>query len=175
MVDDYAHHPTEIEATLAAARLKYPGRPIWAVFQPHTYSRTATLLGGFAVAFGDADHVVVTEIYAAREENTQGVSGSDLVQLMAHPDVCYVPSLEDAASSVLERVQTGDVIITLGAGDGYLIGERVLDELRQRPEELSLSSLTLRGRDLGGSKDARSTGKGGMLIGSRNGDQGVGG
>lgn len=174
MVDDYAHHPTEIEATLAAARIKYPGRPIWAVFQPHTYSRTATLLGGFAAAFGDADHVVVTEIYAAREENTQGVSGSDLVQLMAHPDVSYVPALEDAASSVLERVQTGDVIITLGAGDGYLIGERVLDELQQRHEELSLSSLTLRQRDLSGSSNARGAGMGGMLIGSRNGDQEVG-
>jgi hypothetical protein len=93
------------------------------------------------------------------------------VQLMAHPDVCYVPTLEDAASSVLERVQTGDVIITLGAGDGYLVGERVLDELRQRYEELSLSSLSLRQRDLGGSNNARSAGIGGMLIGSRNGDQ----
>jgi len=174
VVDDYAHHPTEIEATLAAARLKYPGRPIWAVFQPHTYSRTATLLGGFAAAFGDADHVVVTEIYAAREENTQGVSGSDLVQLMAHPDVRYVPALDDAASSVLERVQTGDVIITLGAGDGYLIGERVLDELRQRHEALSLPSLTLRQRDLSGSSNARGAGTGGLLIGSRNGDQEVG-
>ena len=174
VVDDYAHHPTEIEATLAAARLKYPGRPIWAVFQPHTYSRTATLLGGFAVAFDDADHVVVTEIYAAREENVQGVSGSDLVQEMAHPDVRYVATLEDAASSVLERVQSGDVIITLGAGDGYLIGERVLDALRQKPEELSLSSLALRGRGQGGSNDSGSPGLGGMLIGSKNGDQELG-
>ena len=174
VVDDYAHHPTEIEATLAAARLKYPGRPIWAVFQPHTYSRTATLLGGFAAAFGDADHVVVTEIYAAREENIQGVSGSDLVQQMAHPDALYVATLEDAASSVLERVQSGDVVITLGAGDGYLIGERVLDALRQRHEELSMSSLTLRQRNLGGSNDAHGAGMGGIVVKSTNGDQGVG-
>ena len=174
VVDDYAHHPTEIEATLAAARLKYPGRPIWAVFQPHTYSRTATLLGDFASAFGDADHVVVTEIYAAREENVLGVSGSDLVQQMAHPDVRYEATLEEAASSVLERIRSGDVIITLGAGDGYLIGERVLDALRQRPERVSTSSFTLRGRDLGGPDDGRGAGMGGMLIGSKNGDQGVG-
>ena len=174
VVDDYAHHPTEIEATLAAARLKYPGRPIWAVFQPHTYSRTATMLGGFAAAFGDADHVVVTEIYAAREENTLGVSGNDLVQRMAHPDACYVATLEDAASSVLERVQPGEVIITLGAGDGYLIGEQVLDALRQRHEELTLSSLTLRQRDLGGSDETHGPDMGGLMVKSRNGDQGVG-
>ena len=85
-----------------------------------------------------------------------------------------MPTLEDAASSVLERVQTGDVIITLGAGDGYLIGERVLDELRQRHEELSLSSLTLRQRELSGSNNARSAGMGGMLLSRRNGDQEVG-
>ncbi len=174
VVDDYAHHPTEIEATLAAARLKYPGRPIWAVFQPHTYSRTATLLGSFAAAFGDADHVVVTEIYSAREENVQGVSGSDLVRQMAHPDASYVATLDDAASSVLDRVKSGDVVITLGAGDGYLIGEWVLDALRQRHEELSLSSLALRQRELGGSNDARGAGMGGIVVKSRNGDQGVG-
>ena len=144
VVDDYAHHPTEIQATLAAARLKYPGRPIWAVFQPHTYSRTAALLEGFAAAFGGADHVIVTEIYAAREANTLGVSGSDLVHLMDHPEARYVAALEDAASAVLERVQTGDVVITLGAGDGYLIGERVLEALRQRRNGSSLPALDMR-------------------------------
>ncbi len=131
VVDDYAHHPTEIEATLAAARLKYPGRAVWAVFQPHTYSRTATLLEDFATAFGDADHVIVTDIYAAREENTLGVCGSDLIELMDHPDARYVPRLEDAASAILDCVEGGDVVITLGAGDGYLIGEWVLAGLVQ--------------------------------------------
>jgi len=144
VVDDYAHHPTEIEATLAAARLKYPGRSIWAVFQPHTYSRTAALLEGFAGAFGDADHVIVTEIYAAREENTPGVSGGGLVDRMAHPDARYVPALDSAAAAVLERVQTGDVVITLGAGDGYLIGERVLDALRGRRHGPVLAPLDMR-------------------------------
>ncbi len=130
VVDDYAHHPTEIRATLAAARLKYPGRTIWAVFQPHTYSRTLTLLEGFAAAFENADHVVVTEVYAARESDSLGVSGADVVRHMVHPDALYVETLEDAASLLLARVQPGDVIITLGAGDGYLIGERVLQRLQ---------------------------------------------
>jgi len=132
VVDDYAHHPTEIQATLAAARLKYPGRAIWAVFQPHTYSRTATLLDSFATAFENADHVLVTEIYAAREYDTLGVSGASVVGLMTHSDVRYVQSLGEASSILLERVQPGDVVITLGAGDGYLIGERLLEGLQVR-------------------------------------------
>ncbi len=126
VVDDYAHHPTEIRATLAAARLKYPGRPIWAVFQPHTYSRTVTLLEGFAAAFEDADHVLVTEIYAAREADTLGASGADVVHRMIHRDAHYLETLEEAAAALLARVQPGDVVITLGAGDGYLVGERLL-------------------------------------------------
>jgi len=133
VVDDYAHHPTAIRATLSAARLKYPGRPIWAVFQPHTYSRTVALLDDFAAAFGDADHVLVTAIYAARESDTLGVSGADLVRRMVHPDTRYVAALDDAAAILLERVQQGDVIITLGAGDGYQVGERVLRGLHDRP------------------------------------------
>ena len=171
VVDDYAHHPTEIEATLAAARLKYPGRPIWAVFQPHTYSRTATLLEDFAAAFGGADRVIVTEIYAAREENTQGVSGKDLVRLMHHPDACYVADLEDAASSVLERVQSGDVVITLGAGDGYLIGEWVLEGLRQRERERSQPSLAVGSNGSIGSEDSHTAGADDMLVVWQSGDR----
>lgn len=132
VVDDYAHHPTEIQATLAAARLKYPGRAIWAVFQPHTYSRTATLLDSFAAAFENADHVLVTEIYAAREFDTLGISGASLVGRMSHSDVRYVQTLEEASSILLECVQPGDVVITLGAGDGHLIGERLLEGLQAR-------------------------------------------
>jgi UDP-N-acetylmuramate--alanine ligase len=148
VIDDYAHHPTEIRATLAAARTRYPGQPIWAVFQPHTYSRTATLLDDFAGAFGGADHVLVTDIYAAREQNALGVSGADIVALMAesrsgtdavddsatdrgaHPDAQYVASLDMAVEQLLDRAQSGDVVITLGAGDGYLIGEQMLQQLQ---------------------------------------------
>jgi UDP-N-acetylmuramate--alanine ligase len=132
VVDDYAHHPTEIQATLAAARLKYPGRAVWAVFQPHTYSRTATLLDDFAAAFEKADHVLVTEIYAARELDTLGVSGASVVARMTHHDVEYVETLENASRVLLARVRSGDVVITLGAGNGYLIGERVLEGLREQ-------------------------------------------
>lgn len=130
VVDDYAHHPTEIRATLAAARLKYPGRTVWAVFQPHTYSRTATLLEAFANAFADADRVIVTDIYAAREQNHLGISGADLVARMDHPDVRYAKTLDSAAAVLMDQIQAGDVIITLGAGDGYLIGEKVLSQVQ---------------------------------------------
>jgi UDP-N-acetylmuramate--alanine ligase len=132
VVDDYAHHPTEIQATLDAARAKYPGRPIWAVFQPHTYTRTAAMLDDFAAAFGSADHVLVTRIYAAREHDNLGVCGRDIVARMQHSDAQYVASMDDVARSLLESTRPGDVIITLGAGDSYLIGERVLQRLQGR-------------------------------------------
>ncbi len=135
VVDDYAHHPTEIRATLAAAQIKYPGRAIWAVFQPHTYSRTATLLNDFAAAFSDADHVVVTGIYAAREQDTLGVSGDNIVDRMDHPDALYVETLDAAVELLLDRIRPGNVIITLGAGDGYLVGDRLLKELRTRDKQ----------------------------------------
>ncbi len=130
VVDDYAHHPTEIRATLAAARSKYPGRTIWAVFQPHTYSRTATLLDDFAAAFDDANHVLVTGIYAARERNALGVSGEDVVARAHHPDAVYVEALDAAVARLAAGVGPGDVVITLGAGDSYLVGERLLESLK---------------------------------------------
>jgi UDP-N-acetylmuramate--alanine ligase len=144
VIDDYAHHPTEIRVTLAAAKARYPGQPIWAVFQPHTYSRTVTLMDDFAAAFGGADHVLVTDIYAARESDTHGISGADIVARMAeswsdgdsatneapHPDVLYVSTLETAVEQLIERAQSGDVVITMGAGDGHLIGERLLLQLQ---------------------------------------------
>jgi UDP-N-acetylmuramate--alanine ligase len=127
VVDDYAHHPTEIRATLAAARVRYPDRPIWAVFQPHTYSRTRALLDGFAAAFGDADHVVVVDIFPAREADDGSVSSRDLVARMQHLDAHYVGSLDEAATFLAGRLRPGDVLITLGAGDGYRVGEGILD------------------------------------------------
>jgi len=134
VVDDYAHHPTEIRATLAAARLKYPGRSLWAVFQPHTYSRTEALLDDFAGAFGDAEHVLVTGIYAAREAEMPGISGAGVVARMEHPDARYVEALETATQVLLDGVRPGDVVITMGAGDGYQVGEWLLAELEKREE-----------------------------------------
>jgi UDP-N-acetylmuramate--alanine ligase len=132
VVDDYAHHPTEIRATLAAARDNYPGRRIWAVWQPHTFSRTKTLLDDFAAAFAAAQHVLVTPIYAARESDDLGVSSADVVARMVHADARLVADLEQAVQVLAAGVQAGDVVLTLGAGDGYVIGERLLERLRQR-------------------------------------------
>jgi UDP-N-acetylmuramate--alanine ligase len=132
VVDDYAHHPTEIRATLATARGNYPGRKIWAVWQPHTYSRTKALLDDFVTAFDDADHVLVTPIYAAREMDDLGVSSADVVARMVHADARVVADLDEAVEVLETEVQTGTVVLTLGAGDGYLIGERLLERLRER-------------------------------------------
>jgi UDP-N-acetylmuramate--alanine ligase len=126
VLDDYAHHPTAIRATLAAARARFPQRAIWAVFQPHTFSRTEALLDEFAHAFVDADHVIVTEIYAARERNSRGVSGAQIVNRMNRRDVRFIASLDAAAEFLIEYLNPGDILITLGAGDVHRVGERVL-------------------------------------------------
>jgi UDP-N-acetylmuramate--alanine ligase len=128
VVDDYAHHPTEIRATLAAARARYPGRAIWAVFQPHTYSRTRALLDDFARAFADADHVLLVDIFAAREQDDGSIHSRDILARMSHPDAHYVGGLAEAADFLGRHLRAGDVLITLGAGDGYRIGEMVLKQ-----------------------------------------------
>lgn len=130
IIDDYAHHPTEIRATLAAARARYAGRTLWAIFQPHTYSRFKALLNDFSKSFELADHVIVTEIFASREHDTLGAHATDLIKRMEHPDVRYIPEFEDIVRFLVENLQPGDVCITLGAGDCYLLGERLLDRLR---------------------------------------------
>jgi len=138
--DDYAHHPTEIRATLAAARQRYPYSEIWAVFQPHTYSRTRALLAEFAASFGDADHVVVVDIYPAREYDNLGVSAADIVARMTHPDACYIAGLDQATEYLIRHLRPGDVLITLGAGDGYLVGEKVLAKMKGNARPLSGST-----------------------------------
>ncbi len=139
VVDDYAHHPTEIRATLSAARQRFPEWTLWAVWQPHTYSRTKALLGDFARAFGVANHVIVLPIYAARETDTLGISGVDVVSAMEHPDVRYGTSLDEALVWLGTEVEPGDVVLTLGAGDGYKVGEwllEVLDDGQARTERV---------------------------------------
>jgi UDP-N-acetylmuramate--alanine ligase len=126
IVDDYGHHPTEIKLTLAAARLRYPGQPIWAVFQPHTYSRTKTLLEQFAAAFDDADHVIVTAIFASRERDTLGLSNRDVVAAMQHPDARAIDALDDVAQFLREHAKPGDVVITFSAGDANKISDALL-------------------------------------------------
>ena len=117
LVDDYAHHPTEIRATLFAARERFRGRAIWAVFQPHTYSRTAALLNEFANAFEHADHVIITEIFAARERDARGISGEQIIARMNHRDARFIATLDACATFLESNVRAGDVLITLGAGD----------------------------------------------------------
>jgi UDP-N-acetylmuramate--alanine ligase len=128
VVDDYAHHPTEIRATLAAARSRYPGRRIWAVWQPHTFSRTRSLLSEFLAAFGDADRVLVTEIYAAREA-AEGFSAARVVAQMHHPSVRFTPTLAACEELLLSELQPGDVLLVLSAGDADRISAGVLAHL----------------------------------------------
>jgi len=134
VVDDYAHHPTEVRAALAAARDRFPGRSVWAVFQPHTFSRTRALLDEFAACFVDADHVIVLDIYPAREvaADFAGVSAQALVARMAHPDARHIGAHAEAVDHLLAQLRPGDVLITLGAGDGNQIGEQVLARLEAR-------------------------------------------
>jgi UDP-N-acetylmuramate--alanine ligase len=129
VVDDYAHHPTEIRATLAGAGKRYGGQRLWVVFQPHTHSRTKALLGEFAAAFEDADRVLVTPVYAARETNTLGIGSGDLVSMMNHPGAEYVASLSEATSFLAKQLVPGDVLITMGAGDVWRVGEDLLAAL----------------------------------------------
>jgi UDP-N-acetylmuramate--alanine ligase len=130
VVDDYAHHPTEIQATLRAAKERFPDRRIWAVWQPHTYSRTKELLTEFAASFEDADEVIVLPIYAAREADTLGVSAADVVEAMDHRGVRAVASMEEALIWLGTEVRPGDVVLTLGAGDGNQVGQWLLEVLR---------------------------------------------
>ncbi len=132
VIDDYAHHPTEIKATLAAARERYPERRVWAIFQPHTYSRTKALWSEFATSFGDADQVVVTDIYPARESDDLGVNAQELVAAMSHPGVHYAGTLPNVVTMLCQQLRGGDLLITLGAGDIYQAGEEVLARLKRR-------------------------------------------
>ncbi len=127
VIDDYAHHPTEIRASLLAAR-HYPHREIWCVFQPHTYTRTKALFHDFTEALSYTDHVILTDIYAARETDTLGVSSADLTEeLRANGvDAYYLPSFEEIEAFCLEKCQKGDMLITMGAGDVVNIGEELL-------------------------------------------------
>ncbi|MFM8368567.1 MAG: UDP-N-acetylmuramate--L-alanine ligase [Chloroflexota bacterium] len=128
LVDDYAHHPTEIRATLAGARARYPERRIWAVWQPHTYSRTQTLLYEFSRAFSDADEVLVTEIYASREAK-QEFSSAEVVASMPHTSARYSGSIGDTKKYLLEHLRFNDVVIVLSAGDADQITAALLKEL----------------------------------------------
>lgn len=149
VLDDYAHHPTEVRATLSAARQQFPRRALWVLFQPHTYSRTHALLTEFCNSFENADHVLITDIYAARERDSLGVAASDLVRVLSsHPDARYAGSLDAATAKLLEELRAGDVLLTLGAGDGNQVAQRVLAGLQARSVSVDLAPTSERYADL---------------------------
>lgn len=127
IIDDYAHHPTEITATLQAAK-NYPHRKLWCVFQPHTYSRTKTLLKEFSTAFNEADGVIITDIYAAREKDPGDIHAKDLVKAVEphNPQVHYISELHNIPEFIFQHVSDGDLLITMGAGTVYTVGENML-------------------------------------------------
>lgn len=133
IVDDYAHHPTEIKATLKAAQ-NMQHKDIWCLFQPHTYTRTLALFDDFATAFDAADKVVMAEIYAAREKNIYKISSKELVneikKVNPAKDVYYFGNFEEIANFVINNAQSGDLVITMGAGDIYKVAEIILEKDR---------------------------------------------
>jgi UDP-N-acetylmuramate--alanine ligase len=134
VMDDYGHHPTEIKATLKAARQGWKGRII-AVFQPHLYSRTQFFASRFGESFTDATRLIVTDVYPSREEPVEGISGEMIVQeakKAGHSDVLYFQDKEEVTQCLSETVKSGDLVITIGAGDIYKVGEKFLKELKSK-------------------------------------------
>lgn len=127
IVDDYAHHPTEITATLTSAR-SYADKTLWCIFQPHTYSRTKRHLKDFAKALSYADKIVLADIYASREKDPGDISSMDLIRELKelNKEAYYFPSFDEIESFLLENCINGDLLITMGAGDIVTVGESLL-------------------------------------------------
>ncbi len=126
--DDYAHHPSEIKATLLAAKNRNM-KKVWCVFQPHTYSRTKALLNDFANAFYNADKVIITDIYAAREKDTGEINSKDLVNEIQKTsnNAIYIKDFSDIENYLKDNLQSGDILLTIGAGNVYKIGEELIE------------------------------------------------
>ncbi|HEX7176722.1 MAG TPA: UDP-N-acetylmuramate--L-alanine ligase [Pyrinomonadaceae bacterium] len=135
VVDDYGHHPTEIQATLAAAKIGSAGRRMLALFQPHRYTRTKDLMDEFARSFNNADVVLITDIYAASEDPIEGITAETLVEAIrryGHKNVRHTGSLEDGVAAILEEAREGDMVLTLGAGSISRAGDQLIEKLRER-------------------------------------------
>ena len=131
VIDDYAHHPTEIQATLQAARSSWNKR-IVCVFQPHTYSRTLCFYKDFGASFDDADILVITDVYPAREKPIEGVSGkliADAATQYGHKNVVYIQNKEDILNELKGILKEGDVVITMGAGDVWKIANELVKKI----------------------------------------------
>jgi UDP-N-acetylmuramate--alanine ligase len=134
VVDDYGHHPTEIDATLLTARSVWPDRRLVAIFQPHRYSRTQALWQEFCPPLLTAEVLLLTEVYGAGEPPIPGVSGALIwegVRALGHPQALFLPQREELAAELLRHARTGDVVLTLGAGDVWKVGEQVLKALQE--------------------------------------------
>lgn len=134
VVDDYAHHPTEVKVTLRGIKAGWRRRVV-CVFQPHTYSRTRDFYKDFGRAFMNADVLIITDVYPARERPIQGVSGemiAEAARQFGHKNVQYVPAKEDVPVALSEIVREGDIVITMGAGDIYLYGAKFIEMLEDR-------------------------------------------
>ena len=141
VVDDYGHHPTEIRATLAAAKLGSGGRRIVVLFQPHRYTRTHDLMQEFARSFNNTDVLFITDIYAASEDPIEGVTAEALtaaIKSFGHKDANYIGALENAAPALVDRIQPGDLVLTLGAGTVNRISDQVLQLLRGQSSATSV-------------------------------------
>lgn len=134
IIDDYGHHPTAVQTTLQGLRRRYPGRKIWCIFQPHTFSRTKILLAEFARSFADADHAWLTEIWGSAREQKGDVSSADIVARAAknHPDIRFFPSFDAVLEALLSEVSGSSIVITMGAGDIYHLGEEYLRRLKAK-------------------------------------------
>jgi UDP-N-acetylmuramate--alanine ligase len=133
VIDDYGHHPTEIRATLSAARSSSSGR-VHVLFQPHRYSRTKHLMDDFARAFHQADRLFVLDIYAASEKPIEGVTAEAMVERIrqfGHRSVAYAESIPTGVAAILKDLEPGDMVITLGAGNVWQAGDMILEELRK--------------------------------------------
>jgi UDP-N-acetylmuramate--alanine ligase len=135
VLDDYGHHPTAIGATLEAVRERYPGRRVWAVYEPLTYHRTAWMLDAFADVLATADRAVIADIWAGRDPDTTSVSAADLAGAVTAraPEPATAPgSVESTADHLAGRVERGDVVLVMGGGRSYVIAERLVELLAAR-------------------------------------------
>ena len=126
VMDDYAHHPTEIRATLTAARERFPDQRLVCLFQPHTYSRTSYLLDDFRTCFTNCDVLLIADTYAAREEPSAGMDAEQLASEITGPKATYAGDLDQAAEAAAKVLRAGDVFFTIGAGDIERVGPIVV-------------------------------------------------
>jgi UDP-N-acetylmuramate--alanine ligase len=140
IIDDYAHHPAEIRSTLQAARASYPDREIWAIYQPHTYSRTRTFLDLFNSAFNLADGLIVTDIYPARETPDPAITPELVAAASHHENGVAIHDLDDVAAYLLPRLAPGSLVIILSAGTATRLGPMLLEQLSDAGPESKRSA-----------------------------------